>query len=236
MAQIHKLHRGELLLQKRRNTPEELGAIIPQYIYSNMPQQHADFFSDLSYLPLATLDNGGRPWVSLLITTSDDDPTIGIEIKGDNRTDIFAVTTPYDPFARALTQKQTSANEERLFAGVGIDFINRRRNKIAGSISQAFVEETGKVRLQLLSDQHLGNCPKYITVRSLAYERRAAELYYDHFDTNTSTLPVDAKEVVERASTVFLATKHTAEADVMGTRTDMGVNHRGGIPLSLIHI
>lgn len=230
MAQIHKSHRGELLLQKRRNTPRELSDSIPQYINGDMPQQHADFFSGLTYLPLATLDSRGRPWMSLLVTTSDDDPSIGINVKSGNRMDIFAETNPYDPFARALIQKQVSANEERLFAGVGVDFSNRRRNKIAGSIRQASVEDKGKVRLRLFSNQHLGNCPKYITIRSLTHERRTAALSHESFDTSTSALPVDAKAVVGRASTVFLATKHTAEADALGTRTDMGVNHRGGTP------
>lgn len=230
MAQIHKSHKGELLLQERRNTPRELSDAIPQYIDSDMPQQHADFFADLSYLPLATLDDRGRPWVSILVTTSGDDLSVGIKVIGGNRTDIVAETTPYDPFARALQQEPTSADEGRLFAGVGIDFSNRRRNKIAGSISEASVEETGKVRLRLLSNQHLGNCPKYITLRALAHEQRTAELSYDSFDSSTSVLPADAKAVVDRASTVFLATKHTAKVNASGIKTDMGVNHRGGAP------
>jgi ferredoxin-NADP reductase len=230
MAHIHKSHKGELQLQQRRNTPRELSDVIPQYINSDMPQQHADFFADLSYLPLATLDAHGRPWVSILVTTSGDDPSVGIKVIGGNRTDVIAETTPYDPFARVLQQEPTSTDEERLFAGVGIDFSNRRRNKIAGSISKASVEEAGKVQLRLLSDQHLGNCPKYITLRTLAHEQRTAELSYDSFDTNTSALPADAKAVVDRASTVFLATKHTAEINTDGIKTDMGVNHRGGAP------
>ncbi|MEP3198036.1 MAG: pyridoxamine 5'-phosphate oxidase family protein [Lentilitoribacter sp.] len=229
MAQIHKSHRGELLLQERRNTPRELRDAIPQYINSNMPQQHADFFAGLSYLPLATLDNRGRPWVSLLVTTSDQDPSIGINVMGGNRTDIVTEISPYDPFRRSLKQEQAPADNPRFFAGVGIDFSNRRRNKIAGSISQTSIDdETGKVKLRLLSDQHLGNCPKYITVRTLVHEQREAELFHDSFDTNITALPAEAKAVVDQASTVFLATKHNAEVNASGTLTDMGVNHRGG--------
>ncbi len=230
MAQVHKSHKGELLLQERRNTPQDLIDGIPQYIDRDMSQQHADFFTDLSYLPLAALDNRGRPWVSLLVTTSDDDPSIGIKVLGDNTTDVVAETSPYDPFARVLQQELTSADEGRLFAGVGVDFSNRRRNKIAGSIGKTSVEDTGKMRLRLRSNQHLGNCPKYITVRTLKHAQRTAELSHDSFDTSTSALPVDAKAVVDRASTVFLATKHIAEDSVSGTQTDMGVNHRGGAP------
>jgi ferredoxin-NADP reductase len=230
MAQIHKSHKGELLLQKQRNTPRELTDAIPEYINSDMPQQHADFFAGLSYLPLATLDSQGRPWVSLLVTTSDDDPTLGINVHGGNRTDIIAQTSPDDPFARVLKEMPPSAEKERLFAGVGVDFSNRRRNKIAGSINEASVDDTGKIRLRLLSSQHLGNCPKYITLRRLAPVQRFAELSHDSFETSTSALPSDAKAVIDRASTAFLATRHIVEGNAASTQADMGVNHRGGAP------
>ena len=230
MAQEHESHKGELLLQERRNTPQELIDSIPQYIKSDMPLQHAEFFAALSYLPLATLDSFGRPWVSILVAKSGDDPSIGIKVLGGNRTDITAETNPHDPFARALKQEPRTMGEGRLFAGVGVDFSNRRRNKIAGVIEDASVEDTGKMTMQLASTQHLGNCPKYITVRTLAHQRRTAELAFDRFENATVALPVDAKATIDRASTVFLATKHISEDEALGNQTDMGVNHRGGAP------
>ena len=189
MADVHRSHRGELQLQARRKTPRELTDAIPQYIKSDMPRQHADFYAGLSYLPLATLDRRGRPWVSLLVTSSDEDPSIGIEVSGRNTIDVVAETTPHDPFARALQDAPLSADEGRLFAGVGVDFSNRRRNKLAGSISAASVQDAGTVQLRLLSDQHLGNCPKYITVRTLVHAPRRAELRFDSSDACTSGLP-----------------------------------------------
>ncbi len=230
MAQIHKSHRGELMLQERRQTPKELSDAIPHYIDGDMPQQHADFFTGLPYLPLATLDRLGRPWVSLLVTQSNSDPSLGIQFAGQNTTHVVAETNPNDPFLRALNQDPASDLEPRLFAGVGVDFTNRRRNKIAGSISAADVDCGGKIRLQLLSDQHLGNCPKYVTVRTLEYEKRRAEVVHDNFDIGSSALPDEAKSVVARASTVFLATRHTSDETASGVQTDMGVNHRGGAP------
>ncbi len=218
------------MLQERRHTPKELSDAIPHYIDSDMPKQHADFFAGLSYLPLATLDRQGRPWVSLLVTKSDNDPSVGIQVAGRNTTHVLAETNPNDPFVRAVNQDLASGLEAQLFAGVGIDFANRRRNKIAGSIRAASVEGSGKIRLELMSDQHLGNCPKYITVRTLEHEKRRPEVVHDGFDTHTSALPDEAKSVVARASTVFLATKHTSDDTTAGVQTDMGVNHRGGAP------
>ncbi len=230
MVRIHKSHKDELLLQKRRKTPKELIDSIPRYIDSDMRQQHVDFFAGLSYLPLATLDCDGLPWVSLLVTQSESDPSVGIKISGHNAMDVSAESNAFDPFARSLKQDPMSGRQQRLFAGVGVDFRNRRRNQIAAEIRSASVEETGKISLQLESDQHLGNCPKYITVRALAHEQRAAELVYDCFDSHTTALPDAAKAVVDQASTVFLATKHSGVETATGTKTDMGVNHRGGAP------
>ena len=222
MSSTHDSHRGELSLQERRNTPKELGDAIPSYIKSDMPQQHADFFSGLSYLPIATLDGHGRPWASLLVTSSGDDPTLGIKISGRNKMEVIAETNAFDPFVRAFNQT-SSIDGKRLFAGVGVDFTNRRRNKIAGHIDLASIDEAGKISLSLSSDQHLGNCPKYITVRTLEHEQRIGELALDCFDTITSALSDTAKTVVDRASTVFLATKHIAEGETSDSQTDMGL-------------
>ena len=154
----HSLHEGELRVQKRRQTPRELSDAVPSYIYRDMPQQHAEFFSRLSYMPLGTIDGLGRPWVSLLITQSDQDTSVGIEVFRDNRTDITAETNPFDPFVKALKQTGNNfAKNPPLIAGVGIDFTNRRRNKIAGKVTAFSTNSRGKLNLSLVSDQHLGN-------------------------------------------------------------------------------
>jgi len=202
MTQRHALHEGELRLQKLRHTPSELADVIPNYIHGDMPLQHAEFFAGLSYLPLGTLDDQGRPWASLLVTQSNDDPSVGIIVAGHSQTDIFAEANPHDPFVRALGEKQSPAPvSERLFAGVGMDFTNRRRNKLAGMIKLKSNEPAGKVSLQLLTDQHLGNCPKYITVRSLEHMVRNAELVLDSRENMTTPLPAEAKRCIDRAST-----------------------------------
>ena len=233
VQEIHALHEGELLVQKRRNTPNQLTESVPSFISKDMPQQHADFFTELPYLPLAILDEQARPWASLLVTKSNDTPSVGIQVTAQGQMDVVAETNPFDPFARALTQTRASSTDGRqLFAGVGIDFTNRRRNKLAGTIESASRDEAGTVQLTLNSDQHLGNCPKYITVRSLEHDARTAELVTDSGDMLlTSPLLEAGKDLINRASTLFLATKHTPEnSDNIDNETDMGLNHRGGAP------
>ncbi|MEP2987867.1 MAG: hypothetical protein ABJN65_17990 [Parasphingorhabdus sp.] len=229
MTAGHPWHRGETLVQKRRDTPHALSVSAPDYIEKDMPREHAEFFAGLPYLPLATLDKQGRPWASILVTTSDSDPAIGITTSGRNQTDVVAEVNPYDPFVRALgSDQRPSGADRRLFAGVGVDFTNRRRNKLAGAVEPISTDQPGKVSLRLVSDQHLGNCPKYITVRSLEHEDREAELVLDSIEAPTAALPDSSKALIDRASTVFLATKHSSEA-FLG-QEDMGFNHRGGAP------
>ncbi len=232
MTAGHPWHSGEALIQKRRGTPHELTISVPNYIEKYMPQQHSEFFAGLPYLTLATLDKQGRPWASILVTTSHSDPSIGITTYGRNQTDVVAEVNPYDPFVRALGPDQKPSDDDRrLFAGVGVDFSNRRRNKLAGLIEPISLDTIGKVSLRLISDQHLGNCPKYITVRSLEHKAREAELALDSFDALTAALPDASKDLIARASTVFLATKHSENGDDASLdQRDMGLNHRGGAP------
>ncbi|MEM9279816.1 MAG: oxidoreductase, partial [Pseudomonadota bacterium] len=226
------MHEGELLVQKRRHTPNELSVSMPNYISRDMPQQHAEFYAGLSYLPLATLDNHGRPWVSILVTTSQDDPTVGIKVSEHNQMEVVAETNAFDPFVRALQQKEGSSHDDgSLFAGVGVDFTNRRRNKVAGSIKSVSLGSAGRVSLNLNTDQHLGNCPKYITVRSLEHQSRDAEIMLNSHEAPTSPLPDRCKSLIDRVSTVFLATKHIPDGKSGNDdQRDMGLNHRGGAP------
>ncbi|MDP5253303.1 MULTISPECIES: hypothetical protein [unclassified Vibrio] len=232
MDKVHVLHSGELALQKRRNTPREVTDKLPEFIDATMPQQHAQFYSELTYLPLTTLDANGRPWVSLLMTQAPSDPSIGITVTSPNQLSVVAEVNKNDPFVRALKQQQADlAQGGGVFAGVGIDFSNRRRNKIAGTIRSVGLYSASKIALELSSDQHLGNCPKYITSRTLEYSKRDDHLLFDHFDSLDMALPDLSKKLIDGASTVFLATKHTlGKQAVKGESHDMGLNHRGGAP------
>ena len=228
----HALHQGELYIHRKMNNPIELVDTLPRYINPTMPQQHADFFIGLSYLPVATMDKDGRPWATLLVTSSDDDPSVGIRLSGQDELDISSLNGVFDPFVRALEgRKNLLPGDEVLFAGVGVDFSNRRRNKIAGTVLNFDMKSKELLHLALKSDQHLGNCPKYITVRSLESFPRVAEVALDQFDSFDVSLPEPCRNLIARSSTVFLATRHIPDsATSRPEERDMGLNHRGGAP------
>lgn len=228
----HALHEGELLIQRRMNSPVELVDNLPRYVDPTMPQQHADFYEGLSYLAVATMDEDGRPWGTLLVTKSDDDPAVGIRVSGPEELEILSLNGPADPFVRALERGgKKAADDEVLFAGVGVDFSNRRRNKLAGTLPYVEGVSQEQLKLTLRSQQHLGNCPKYITVRSLEPFPRTAEIAIDQFDSFNGSLPESCRDLIARASTVYLATRHVPAAETARPyERDMGLNHRGGAP------
>ncbi|MEM7468336.1 MAG: oxidoreductase [Pseudomonadota bacterium] len=231
-SQLHPVHDGERLVQNRRGTPPQLADQLPLYIEKYMPFQHADFYTGLPYIALGALDAAGRPWVSLLVTRAEDDPSVGIRLLAVNELGIVSRTTQDDPFVRALAQSDSSASgKPALFAGVGVDFTNRRRNKLAGSVKGFDANQPGSFKLHLRSDQHLGNCPKYITVRNLIPHARTPTVALDHFEGLDQPLNEECKSLINSASTVFIATKHQPLVESEDTdERDMGVNHRGGAP------
>ncbi|MEM7254528.1 MAG: hypothetical protein AAF493_24175, partial [Pseudomonadota bacterium] len=205
---------------------------MPLYIEKDMPPQHAFFYQALPYISLGALDHRGRPWASLLVTSSATDDAPGILLTAPNVLDLVSITSEHDPFVRALIQQNVSAPDtEMLFAGVGLDFTNRRRTKLAGVIQSFHLAAPGHLRLRLRSDQHLGNCPKYITVRTLIPHPRTPTLAFDQYNALTEPLSVESKAVISEASTVFLATKHDPiHHGGFDDERDMGLNHRGGAP------
>jgi ferredoxin-NADP reductase len=74
--------------------------------------------------------------------------------------------------------------------------------------------------LSLRANEHMGNCPKYITVRDLRPTARTPRT-----TALGVTLSSPARDVLQRASTAFIATRHS---DSDPRESDMGLNHRGG--------
>lgn len=59
-------HGGELAMQERAGARERMAQLGPRVIRDYMPQQHRDFFAQLPFMLLATVDAQGDPWASVL--------------------------------------------------------------------------------------------------------------------------------------------------------------------------
>ena len=100
---------------------------------------------------------------------------------------------------------------------------------VAGRVAQNMLNiEDRELQMIITTDESLGNCPKYITIRDIKYQKRRGTVKYQVPDMATGSLPREALETIEQCDGVFLAARHLAanprEVD------DMDLNHRGGKP------
>jgi hypothetical protein len=133
----HGWHPGELSIQRKlgfANAVTDGWSRISNF----MPEQHCLFHtSNLPFFPIATLDEDGRPWASIVAGPTSE---IGFVKSPDSRAlSIHARLWEGDPLldtAKAWAdQGRRKATPERfLTAGLGIEFSTRRRNKFAGPI------------------------------------------------------------------------------------------------------
>jgi ferredoxin-NADP reductase/predicted pyridoxine 5'-phosphate oxidase superfamily flavin-nucleotide-binding protein len=208
----HQQHAGELYVQRMRKVPSRVSASLADAIHDQMPSPLVEFYRGLRCLPLGTLDARGRPWATLLCNPETTAPT-------SERLRLRARVNVDDPFIEAVL---SPTNTARLFAGVAIDFAQRTRVKLGGVVDAATLDPADTLTLELRANEHMGNCPKYITVRQLRPLRRTPRT-----TALANTLSPAAVELLQRASTLFVATRHV---DRDPRETDMGFNHRGGPP------
>ncbi len=181
--------------------------MIGGFVNDEMSRRHVEYYRSLRYLPFGVADERGRLWATILCNPE-------TTAEGSEVLKVKARVNPADPFVQAVC-----SSSPRQFAGVAVDFTDRSRIKLAGWIDRATLEaET--LTLTLRPNEHLGNCPKYITVRELRPTRRTPET--TALDAKLSS---EAKAILRQASTIFIATRHS---DSDPRESDMGLNHRGG--------
>ncbi|CAF1311362.1 unnamed protein product [Rotaria sordida] len=217
----HYQHEGELFVQKRRHVPPDVPKMVSETVHDDMPDQHTEFFTHLSYFAIATIDSDGRPWATIIVGS----PTTLIYAVSKIQLNVSVVLPEGDPFFSSVVNTVNATS--RYFAGIGVDFSNRRRNKVAGFIASSNVVDN-TLNMSLITNESLGNCPKYITVRKLEYCGRHPQIGADHQNADNISLNQECLDIISQASTIFLATRHIS--NVSDNTSDLGVNHRGGFP------
>ena len=204
-------HRGEREIQSRLGVREQIEGFGQRFIRDHMPDEHRQFFAQLPFLLLGSVDKSGRPWASVLVgrpgfAHSSDPNTLEIETRL-----IFG-----DPLRENLAAGA-------LVGVLGVEYQTRRRNRITGEI--ASVTEAGmaiKVR------QAFGNCPQYIQARSF-------ELL-PGIDSIGETRPLQpfaglddrAREIIAKSDNFYIATHYSEDRNNASQGAD--VSHRGGKP------
>ena len=202
-------HAGELAIQGRMGTQAKMDRQGRQMIREYLPDQFRQFFPQLPYIIVGTVDATGSPWASILVgepgfLSSPDDRTLHIAAKP-----LFG-----DPFTNTLA--------ERIDIGLlGIELHTRRRNRVNGTVTAIDSD-----RFEVQVRQSFGNCPKYIQTRmfELIEQDSATPQSIHQFPILVS----EERATIAAADTFFIATAYQNTS--AGIASGVNVSHRGGKP------
>lgn len=201
-------HHGEDEVHDRVGNRTEIEARVRRAgIRNYLTDQHREFFPQLPYLAVGSLDASGQPWATLRVGPA------GFATTPDAYTlDVNAAALPGDPSVPRVGE---------YIATLGIQFHTGRRNRANGVLTR--VDPSG---FTFAVKQTFGNCHKYIQSRVPTFIRR---------DPRTRRVLPDAPRLsaadvalIEHADTFFVASAYlAAEA---GAARGVDVSHKGGRP------
>ena len=200
-------HAGELAIQQRAGVVERMAQVGLRNIRDYLPEQHREFFAQLPFIVLGTVDEAGEAWATVRagrpgFVHSPDPHALQMHFPDDK-------TDPATPGLQA----------GRSLAMLGIELHTRRRNRMNGTIVRA---AAGQFTVAVA--QSFGNCPQYIQRRAVAFVRDPEETGSVAPVTGTQ-LDQRAREIIANAATFFVASYADNPA---GRQVD--VSHRGGNP------
>jgi ferredoxin-NADP reductase/predicted pyridoxine 5'-phosphate oxidase superfamily flavin-nucleotide-binding protein len=212
--QDNPFHAGEQAVHERLGIRERMVGLGQRVIRTAMPEQHQRFFEQLPFMLAGSVDGAGRPWASVLVG-----PPGFVRAPDAKRLDFHARPIPGDPLAEGLAPGAQ-------LGFLGIELHTRRRNRVNGHVVAL---DAGGFSMEV--DQSVGNCPQYIQAREFKWVRDAADLQPRATEA-LSALDADARALIQRSDTLFIATQAPAVAGGADVATGRGadVSHRGGRP------
>jgi uncharacterized protein len=201
-------HAGELAIQTRLGVQERMDRQGRRIIRDYLPEQHQQFFAQLSYVIVGTVDTAGSPWASILVGKP------GFLSALSDRT-LHIATQPLlgDPLATILAPSID-------IGLLGIELHTRRRNRLNGTVTRVDAES-----FDVQVGQSFGNCPQYIQARMFEFRENPIAPPSVH---TMMTFGEVAQAMIAMADTFFIATAYQDEA--AGTAQGVDVSHRGGKP------
>ncbi|MEC4884355.1 MAG: pyridoxamine 5'-phosphate oxidase family protein [Scytonema sp. PMC 1070.18] len=202
-------HVGELAIQARLGAQERMDKQGRRVIREYLPDQHRQFFAQLPYVIVGTVDASGYPWTSILVGKP------GFLSSLDQRTlQVTAKPLFGDPLATTLS--------EGIDIGfLGIELHTRRRNRMNG-----VVRATSTDGFEVQVGQSFGNCPQYIQARM--FELGEYDVITPKPVHELVIFGEAERNLIGTADTFFIATAYQDES--AGAAKGVDVSHRGGKP------
>jgi predicted pyridoxine 5'-phosphate oxidase superfamily flavin-nucleotide-binding protein len=203
-------HEGEREVQTRVGVQDRMAGTGAKMIRDFMPEQHREFFRQLPFVIVGSIDARGQPWASVLAN-----PPAFIESPDPRRLTVRARPLAGDPLGETLVEGAS-------IGMLGIEPHTRRRNRLNGIVGQ-ITEQDFTVHVR----QSFGNCPKYIQARKPEYVSSVAAAPAVH---RSERLDPATQQMIRRADTFFIATAHPAAPGDDARAHGVDASHRGGKP------
>lgn len=205
MKKLETWHAGEKAIQEKVGVAERMESVGKRIVRDYMPDQHREFYAQIPFLAVGTVDREGDPWATLVtgkpgFISSPTPQALDIDVRRDAS----------DPASVGL-------REGNAIGLLGIELHTRRRNRVNGILRPSV---DGVLHFDV--DQSFGNCPQYIQLRDYAFVRDPALPFTGEIETSDS-LDEAARGMIAAADTFFVASY--AER---GNRQQVDVSHRGG--------
>ena len=201
-------HDGELQLQNQAGKRKQIDKLTQRLMLDYMPDEHRDFFEELGYIFVGTVDNNGLPHACILTG-----PSNFVSSPSPQTLIINTGERQLNPAFNGLGITQP--------VGVlGLDLSNRRRNRMHGKITAM---DDRSITITVV--QSYGNCPKYISLREVSEHGLSSK---QNNVTERKELNAMDTALIEAADTFFIASYISDSSGAPYEGVD--VNHRGGKP------
>lgn len=206
-----QFHKDEIAIQSKLGVADMVARYSEGFIRPAMPEQHREFFTQLPFMILGVVDSDDQVWAMPVygepgfITTPD------------------SQTLSFSSRPKLVEKLDLKFNSGSDIGMLGIQLETRRRNRVNGVITK--VSENS---FEVAVKQSFGNCPQYIQVRSMTWNKNAAALSSsgnNDVDVNLSERSID---LISQSDTFFI-TSRTKEF-TGDPRTGIDASHRGGKP------
>ena len=205
-------HAGEQAVHARLGISERVLGIGQRVIRPFMPEQHRQFYAQLPFILVGSVDAQQRPWASVLVG----EPGF-IASRDEQHLSFAARPVEGDPLAAGLRPGAP-------LGLLGIELHTRRRNRVNGRVAALTAQG-----FELAVEQTVGNCPQYIQGREMSWARDSQDLRPRRIEA-LSALDGEARALIAGADTLFVATHAPAPdgAAQAGASAGADVSHRGG--------
>ncbi len=202
-------HKGEQYIQTQLGVRDKMEQVGRKVIRDYLPEQHQEFYRQLSYLFIGHCDRYGWPWASIVCHS----PGF-IQSPNNRQLDIHTLPIPCDPLNNAL-------HINTPVAVLGLDFESKRRNRLSAQISNCT-----EYKFSLAIRQTFGNCPKYIRPRKLLSSN------FEHpikaSCKEITSLDSQAINLIQQSDTFFVSSALPPKQQFACEGVD--ISHRGGNP------